>query len=571
MTRFCWLGFCALVVSCVLAPHARAQEVLEDYVVREGDTCLSIARARFGGMRNLDRVHAPNPQLGRSPHHLVAGQILHLPRATAAVGPPARVTAVRRRVEAQDAGQADWEPARIGRNVEGGARVATREESSANLTLRDTTIVHLREDTLVIVHLAPAGATRTAGSEAHLERGTLRSRLGALAGGPPLRIDTATSITDLTSGTALVSVDPANATRVANHGGGAARVRGRSGGPVVNVAVGMGSKVQQGQRPSRPRPLPATPVWTSTAAEVLSLGGASGVLTASWGAVAAAARYRIEVTRDGEEMQAVEVLAPITQIELRNLTPARHELVVSAIDNDAFESIPSPAMIALVRAIGVSPTPLPDTGAGPIVLAPRSRLAAAAGPCTVDGAAHDAEAPLHSGTHALACAGAAGPSAPAAIDVLAFDAHLLAGTAPELSTEREVEFVVEVDTGGRAELALEAAAGEGVTLVSSRRDGNQFVIVARANRRPVPGTSGEISFRTAGAHSVTVGSVQLPFAATASPTTRVTETTPGALPPGSGGCAGCTVAQSGGRDALWCALIGLFVAAGIRRRGTRLR
>ena len=133
MTRSPSTSALATAIAAVLslmAGAARAQDVpLHDYVIRRGDTCAGIARREFGDARRYDLIHANN-DLGRQPHRLRPGLVLHLPPGPGSVPtePDARLTFVRNRVEAYTPDQHSgkrYEP------LSRGHRVSTLAASSA--------------------------------------------------------------------------------------------------------------------------------------------------------------------------------------------------------------------------------------------------------------------------------------------------------------------------------------------------------------------------------------------------------------------------------------------------------
>ena len=354
---------CALAALALatLVSSARAQELppsspseveLFDYTTVEGDTCAAISERFFGDRRRYDLIHAYNPGMGPPPHDLVPGTVLHLPRRATPASElaDATVTGVERRVEARPrpADEA-WIAAQRGLGLYRGGRVATQARSAAELTFRDTSVVALREETLVIIFGPSATRTRTAGMEATLETGALRTRLGELrgeaSGGNSLRVVTPSGTASLVGGSAVVGVDAQGTSRLSNHSS-TARLAGASG-PPVTLPTDTGSIVQRGARPSRPRPLPPAPLWQPGATRFAGVAGLGGSLAAAWAPVPAAARYRIEIARqpDGRDVVfATEVPASVTRFEAHRLPPGRYHVTVATLDADLLESRPSTAL-----------------------------------------------------------------------------------------------------------------------------------------------------------------------------------------------------------------------------------
>ncbi len=335
---------------------ASAQPAVEtfQYTVQRGDTCGGIAQRFYGQWRRYDVIQRFNPQLGegvsnqrgRCGPYLVPGVVLTLPRTLDGVPAPgepsepdARVTEVRRQVQAREPAETSWRRARRGLGLFRGWRVNTLDDSSAEVTFRDESQVHLRENTLVIIYGGEGRTARRRTAQATLERGTLRSRLGELR----LQVDTPSATAGLQGGEALVAVDPEGTSRVSNFEGGNADVRGAAGGR-VRVRPGFGSKVQRGRRPSRPRPLPPAPTWADGPTAFIGIAREGGTLTGSWEPVEGARRYRVEIGTGepgGAVVAATEVPAEITRFEVHRLPAGTYWVRLSTIDGDFFESRPS--------------------------------------------------------------------------------------------------------------------------------------------------------------------------------------------------------------------------------------
>ncbi len=361
------IGFLS-VFAVATAAAQRAPEVETfQYTVQRGDTCGGIAQRFYGQWRRYDVIQRFNPELGegvsnqrgRCGPYLVPGLVLTLPRTLDGVPPPgeerpsepdARVTAVRRRVQAREPNRTDWRRAERGLGLFRGWRVNTLEESAAEVTFRDRSKVHLRENTLVIIYGGRSRSARRRTAQATLERGALRSRLGELR----LQVDTPSATAGLAGGEALVAVDPEGTSRVSNFEGGTADVRGAAGGR-VRVRPGFGSKVRRGRRPSRPRPLPPAPHWSpEVRTAFVGIAREGGTLTGSWEPVPGARRYRVEIGSGepgGAVVAATEVPAEVTRFEVHRLPAGTYWVRVSTVDGDFFESRPSePRTMRLVLA-----------------------------------------------------------------------------------------------------------------------------------------------------------------------------------------------------------------------------
>lgn len=318
------------------------------YVVKKGDSCIGIASRVLGHRRHYRSIHRLN-QLGRLPHVLRPGQILILPKRSR-VRADAKLTSRSGTVRVRRPSVVRWASGRRGMDLFKAWRVNSLERSSAEITYRDSTKIRLRENTLVVIYGAISKNRRRQGATARLERGTLRSRLAAMS---PRRffIATASSVAELGVGSAVVSVDAKGTSRVANHSGAAVVVRGvkkrrrrRRRARRVKVRKGMGTKVVRGKPPTKPRPLPAPPVWQPGPTSFFAVGASTGTIRGSWEPVKGAASYRVVVSAvSNAPLAVIRVPATTNRFEARNLPPSKYRVSVATIDDDAFEGIPSKA------------------------------------------------------------------------------------------------------------------------------------------------------------------------------------------------------------------------------------
>ncbi len=363
-----WLAFAA----CVLASssRARAQDVqLEDYVVQEGDTCATIAERWYGSPRRYDRIHEHNPDLGPMPHHLHAGQVLHLPLPREQ-GADATLTDARGEVRAQQPHEPAMSTARVGAGLTSGARLGTGERSSAELTFRSSSVAAIREQTLVIVHGASVEHVREEGTHAEVREGSILSRLSSLSGGAPLIVSTPSAEVRLEEGEASVDVAPSGDTAVSSHAGRSVNVTAAQ--QTVAVGSGQGTVVRRGHPPPPPRPLPAAPAWASgEARSFLGPSATGGTLRGSWIGVEAAAAYRVEIARreDGRDLVfQAEVPATVTRFEAYHLPAGVYYVRVATLDAERLEGRPTSGArfeVVLVRFVAPGES-VPEPGHEPV-------------------------------------------------------------------------------------------------------------------------------------------------------------------------------------------------------------
>lgn len=356
-------------VTATATATATAPVKTIEYEIVKGDTCASISTKLYGHRKHYEVIHQHNRWLGaQMPHHLEPGQTLTLPESLPPERPDAEVTAARRRVEARSPDTADWSSARPGLDLYRGWRVNTHERASAEITFRDDSRIEMRESTLVIIFGGTQAEARRQTAEAQLDRGALRSRLGAYTGGDAreITVTTPSAVAEFEGGNTLVTVDEGGTSRVANHGEGKAAVRSAAKrGRTVRVKSKMGSRVDRGTAPSKPKPLPPAPAWIDRGPTMFAAAGErGGTIRGEWGAIAVAGSYRVEISRhaDGREPIASQTVgADVHRFEAQQLPPGDYYVSVAAIDGDAFESPPSER-----RTLSVVPLGLLTPGAAPL-------------------------------------------------------------------------------------------------------------------------------------------------------------------------------------------------------------
>ncbi|MFO0683765.1 MAG: hypothetical protein U0234_17025 [Sandaracinus sp.] len=530
------LLFASALLSTLDPRDARAQPPAEgdaievvEYTVQAGDTCGRIAQRMWGNARRYDLIHSFNPGMGPPPHHLVAGTVLRLPRVATAASllPDARVTAAERRVTARPRDEETWRDAHIGLDLYRGWHVVTEERSSAELTFRDTSVVAMRADTLVIIFGDTSTRVRRGGTDATLERGSMRTALGALrgtgdasGGALALHVNMPSSQADLSGGSSVLSVDDGGTSRVSAHVGDV-RVRGESG-PVVRVPEGMGSAVAPHARPTPPRPLPPAPVWENGPRRFFGASGRGAVISGGWAAAPAARTYHVEIARqqDGREVVAsTEVPDSVTRFELHGFPPGTYYVRVSTIDTDFFESRPSEPLVVTAESATITlpgasegasfPAVDPSEEPGPLTLPLGTHVAL---PADVHCEGVTGEIVVTSETLPV-CSDASGPVAlfPVRVETVSLRADASELVAGET---REVSFGLV-----SGELPAEATlVAHGVTVESVRREGDHLVARLTA---PAEESSASID--------LVLGSTVLsstPLAVTSAP---VVETTPPAV------------------------------------------
>jgi hypothetical protein len=324
----------ALTTLAGTSIEAHAQEASMEYTVVAGDTCEKVAEKFWGDPKRYDKLHEWNPQMGPTPHKLVPGTILRVVRP----GPLAKVTFVRHDV---DAATPAPHKAQLQEPLAQGNKVSTKDDSSAEVTFKDDSRLQLSEQTLVVIlggtmHLADKQATA---ADTQLMTGELRAHLGTLAGKKPIATPGATIV--LGNGEAKVDVDTGKTTRLAVYKGKGSLA---ASGKKVEVPSGYGSKADLGKPPTKPRPLPDAPTWTTTIPRVaLTFADGvdvSGAYAAGVGTGPKADTFHVQLARDpafNDLVVNAKVPSTITKLEAKQLPPATYYARVSGIDGDKFE------------------------------------------------------------------------------------------------------------------------------------------------------------------------------------------------------------------------------------------
>jgi phage tail protein X len=466
------------MVLVALAPgRAQADAVVEEYVVKKGDTCSTVTKNHYGSSDTpvIDFFHRANPNLGAVPHVLKEGSILRLPPMG---GPEARVTIVRNQVEVLNPGA---HPARPNESVSRGNRVSTKEDSAAALQFRDQSDLRLGEHTLVVILGDTKSRTQTS-SSASLVTGSLRARLSELSGGATIDTPGATatlgqSKTGSKSGSrqgaeVQVQVDASNNSRVSVYSGEGAVISQKK---KVAVPELFGSKAEFGKAPLPPKPLPPAPVWLKAPPGLMVLRNGEQLSAAATfaegpNATSKIAKFHVVVSKDAAGTQVVQdtrVPVSVTSLSFVPTDAGDYFVRVSAIDDDQFEGPFAAVKRVRVAALRVTSEPGLQSKLEGVLFGP-----AVAGEdavrCQVPGAASSQNA-LVSGpsAHSLLCSGGESSTtvvipAPSMPDpVLTF--------LPTGRTESQVGMIAkDSETSGRIAFSVADPQGHPLPLVTVR-------------------------------------------------------------------------------------------------------
>ena len=329
---------------------APAQPGAHEYVSLAGDTCASISKTFWpNDPKAIDKFHALNPQLGRSPHKLHPGIKL----IVAATGADARLTFLKPAVKKKPAKAPEWKPAEAGDDLFRLDEVNTLQGAGAEVTFQDGTSLQLDENALIVIYgRAQTPAQLEKSGEVEIVQGEAGLKLSALRG-EPLAVQTPAGRVTARSKDLRVGVDAQKMSRVAIYQGSA---EVKAEGAQVHVPDGFGTRVAQGEKPEKPRPLPDAPAWTTPLLRDLriSLGGAGATLALEWSSVERGARYRVQLARDeafnDRLLDATLDAARPRRAEARALPPGNYFARVSAIDDQGLRGKSSLVREVQVRA-----------------------------------------------------------------------------------------------------------------------------------------------------------------------------------------------------------------------------
>lgn len=309
-------------------------------VVQPGDTCKLISARVWGSPEAYLQLHELNGM--KEPHPaLVPGTRLRVHRE-----PEAHLTYVKPEVNTRPAQEPQWKPGKQGEALYRLYQVNTLRGAGAEVTLKDTSKLQLRENALVVIYGTPQASVPKQSSQSsgvELVQGDLHLRLAALRG-EPLPLATPAAKVAANGQDLFVGVDAQRMSRVAVFDG-KAKVAGK--GAEVEVPGGKGTRVEPGKPPEPPRTLLPAPAWSGLGAQeaLLALGGAPQPHTLKWQPVSGAVSYRAVLARDESLNDIVAEGTPPADaaqaLDLGALPPGRYFARVQAVDAVGLPGMPS--------------------------------------------------------------------------------------------------------------------------------------------------------------------------------------------------------------------------------------
>jgi hypothetical protein len=400
----------ALLLAATLGVAAEPAPGEDFMVVQPGDTCQTIGQRLWGAPDGYKQLHALNNMKNGHPK-LEPGTRLRIRPE-----PEAHLTYVKPDVNTRPPEVPQWKPGQQGEALYRLYQVNTLRGAGAEVTLKDTSKLRLRENALVVIYGAPQATPKEQPRKSggvELVQGDLRMSLAALRG-EPLPLETPAAKVAANGKDLFVSVDAQRMSRVAVFDG---RAQVAAKGAQVEVPGGQGTRVEEGKAPEPPRPLLPGPAWSVAGPRevLLVLAGAPQPHTLKWQPVQGAVSYRAVLARDESFNDVVAEAAPAEAapltLEAGTLPPGRYYARVQAMDTLGLPGMPSPARAVHVVAVKVErgevQNPGRVTGRGQVKLSVEQAAGIA---LRVKGKAVGSEAVLLApGVHTVDAAGALRP------------------------------------------------------------------------------------------------------------------------------------------------------------------
>ncbi len=320
-----------------------------EYTVRAGDTCASIIARYFPKDKGGDGAfHALNPQLGQKPHFLKAGQVLRLVDS-----PDATVSFLKPSVERRTVSIAIWFKAQMNDSLKRFDQISTREGAGAELTFRDSTILRMKENALVVVLGADSKKALVPSKRSGIQllQGEARLTMSDFAKSPgPLEVRTPAAAFSVEDGDGQVLVNDKKMTLFSQFKG---QAQVKAQGKTVKVGSNQGTRVKEGEAPEPARDLLPAPRLSQ--ARLAALGPAGGSPThVEFSPVPGATAYRFEVAADPGFVEMVRD-ERTTAADSTLTLPAGHYFArVSSIDSAGLQGVATQTEIDVV-ALSVQP------------------------------------------------------------------------------------------------------------------------------------------------------------------------------------------------------------------------
>lgn len=305
------------------------------YRVRPGDTLWDLGGRYLKPSVPWERLQSHNRVA--DPYRLPPGSQLRFPVAWLAVQPaPARVLALRGRVQVGDLAQGGLREAIEGELLTIGQHLVTGADASVTLVFADDSRLQLRENArLRLDQLSRYGHTGMVDTRVRLEQGRTSNRVTPAKGPASRYIIDAPTATSSVRGTVF---------RVSAGGDGRSAatevIQGKVqvGNPRGQRLVTRGQATRSTSRDTRPGEL--EPLLPAPLLEPAQLRLDPLPAPLAWSAVPAAAHYRVDVVRaDQPEILLFAQETDATTLTLPDLAPGRLRVLVRAVSADGVEGL----------------------------------------------------------------------------------------------------------------------------------------------------------------------------------------------------------------------------------------
>lgn len=337
-TRFphpAWLCARLLLLAALLLPAFAAPAQDWTYRVRPGDTLWDLGDRYLKPSVPWQRLQSHNRVA--DPYQLPPGSQLKFPIAWLQVQPaPARVLAVRGRVQARQGDAGPLREVHEGEQLGIGQHILTGDDASITLAIADDSRLQLREHShLRLDQLSRYGSTGMVDTRMRLEQGRSSNRVTPAKGPASRYIIDAPSATSSVRGTVFrVSAGDAGHSAATEVLEGRVQVGNRRGQQLVTR--GHASRARSADAgPQAPEDLLPAPLLEPTQ---LRLDALPAVLT--WSPVTHAAQYRVDVVRaDQPEVLLFAQDTTEARAVLPELAPGALRLLIRAVSAEGVEGL----------------------------------------------------------------------------------------------------------------------------------------------------------------------------------------------------------------------------------------
>lgn len=340
------LAITALAASAQ-GPNAAPAAAIGIHIVRPGDTLRLISRRFSGGEQHWEANWKLNPEI-QNPNLLEPGQKVHIYLEPQIPADMARITRLARTVDAKPT-PIDWDTAVLDSLLRDQDALRTRGRSSAEMSFGDGSQLRVTENSLVLLRRFGKKLQGVSRDEIEIVEG--QADLDHRAPRHEAKgIDIVLGSTRLSPQIETGSALAARARKPETGGAAVMMYEGKSAvesaGSRVDVARGMGTRVEEGQAPGPPEPLLEAPRLLTPATDARYDYAHPKMEWTFGGPVEKLSGFIVEVCSDPECAQLVtrSALLNRTQVLAEPLPVGRHYWRVTARAKSGLDGYPSAAV-----------------------------------------------------------------------------------------------------------------------------------------------------------------------------------------------------------------------------------